>query len=68
MTVLIVCMVYRIGAAYIPGILWDWHIFTWFFIWSGYQGRALEIDNWGWLLEWTPVSTPPFGRLDRSTI
>jgi uncharacterized oligopeptide transporter (OPT) family protein len=26
-----------------------------FFIWSGYTNWALNIENWGWFIEWTPA-------------
>jgi uncharacterized oligopeptide transporter (OPT) family protein len=40
---------------YALGILFDWHIFTWFYIWSGYTNWAINIENWGWMIEWTPA-------------
>ncbi|KAG0636378.1 OPT oligopeptide transporter protein-domain-containing protein [Tuber brumale] len=46
---------FRVGSSYVPGVLWDWHIFTWFFVWSGYTNQALAIENWGWIFEWTPA-------------
>ncbi|KAK5131939.1 hypothetical protein LTR08_000451 [Meristemomyces frigidus] len=45
----------RVVSQYATGILWDWHIFTWFFIWSGYSNAALAVENWGWMIEWTPA-------------
>lgn len=26
-----------------------------FYIWSGYSNWALNIENWGWYMEWTPA-------------
>jgi hypothetical protein len=26
-----------------------------FYIWSGYTNGALNIENWGWYIEWTPA-------------
>lgn len=49
------CMVYRVGASYAPGILWDWHIFSWFYQWGNYNNHAIHIENWGWIFEWTPA-------------
>jgi uncharacterized oligopeptide transporter (OPT) family protein len=49
------CICYRVGASYAPGILWDWHIFSWFYQWSHYSNLALAIENWGWIYEWTPA-------------
>jgi len=45
----------RIVSYYAIGILYDWHIFTWFYIWGGYKNWALNIENWGWMYEWTPA-------------
>jgi len=45
----------RVVSQYALGILWDWHIFTWFYIWSGYSNQALAVENWGWYIEWTPA-------------
>jgi OPT family oligopeptide transporter len=45
----------RVISQYATGILWDWHIFTWFFIWGGYKNQALAVENWGWMIEWTPA-------------
>ncbi|CAM1504556.1 Fc.00g021470.m01.CDS01 [Cosmosporella sp. VM-42] len=40
---------------YADGILHNWHIFTWFYIWSGYSNGALAIENWGWYIQLTPA-------------
>ncbi|KAJ2903851.1 putative oligopeptide transporter protein [Zalerion maritima] len=45
----------RIASYYAVGILYDWHIFTWFYIWGGYNNWALNIENWGWMYELTPA-------------
>lgn len=45
----------RVASQYALGILWDWHIFTWFFIWGGYKNAAIDVENWGWYFEWTPA-------------
>ncbi|KAF9632569.1 Oligopeptide transporter OPT superfamily [Lasiodiplodia theobromae] len=45
----------RVVSQYAVGILWDWHIFTWFFIWGGYNNLAINVENWGWLIEFTPA-------------
>ncbi|RPB05497.1 OPT superfamily oligopeptide transporter [Choiromyces venosus 120613-1] len=50
-----VAIIFRVGSSYAPGVLWDWHFFTWFFVWSGYSNQALAIENWGWIFEWTPA-------------
>lgn len=45
----------RVVSQYATGILWDWHIFTWFFIWGKYNNQAMAIESWGWFIEWTPA-------------
>lgn len=41
---------------YADGILHNWHIFTWFYIWSGYSNPALlNPENWGWYIQLTPA-------------
>lgn len=45
----------RVVSQYALGILWDWHIFTWFFIWGKYNNAAIDVENWGWYFEWTPA-------------
>lgn len=50
-----IAIVFRVGSSYVPGVLWDWHIFTWFFVWSHFKNQALAVENWGWLFEWTPA-------------
>ena len=41
-------IMWRVCGSYAPGILWDWHFFTWFFTWSNYTNLAIHIENWGW--------------------
>ncbi|KAL1634554.1 hypothetical protein SLS56_002247 [Neofusicoccum ribis] len=48
-------LVLRVVSQYATGILWDWHIFTWFFIWGNYNNWAINIENWGWMIEFTPA-------------
>jgi uncharacterized oligopeptide transporter (OPT) family protein len=45
----------RVVSQYALGILWDWHFFTWFFIWGHYNNYAIVIQSWGWYLEFTPA-------------
>ena len=45
----------RVVSQYATGILWDWHIFTWFFIWGKHNNLAIHVENWGWFIEWTPA-------------
>ncbi|KAF2709777.1 oligopeptide transporter [Pleomassaria siparia CBS 279.74] len=45
----------RVVSQYAVGILWDWHIFTWFFIWGHYKNQAIAVESWGWFIEWTPA-------------
>ncbi|RPA81593.1 OPT superfamily oligopeptide transporter [Ascobolus immersus RN42] len=51
----LICIIWRVVSQYALGILWDWHIFTWFFIWGGYKNQAIAFENWGWFFEWTPA-------------
>lgn len=48
-------LILRVVSQYCLGILWDWHFFTWFYIWGNYNNSALAVENWGWYLEWTPA-------------
>ncbi|KAH0562517.1 hypothetical protein GP486_002792 [Trichoglossum hirsutum] len=45
----------RVVSQYALGILWDWHIFTWFYIWGNYKNLAIHVENWGWFIEFTPA-------------
>jgi uncharacterized oligopeptide transporter (OPT) family protein len=45
----------RVVSQYAIGILWDWHIFTWFYIWGNYKNLAIHVENWGWFIEFTPA-------------
>ncbi|KAM0245499.1 hypothetical protein ACHAP5_005306 [Fusarium lateritium] len=48
---LIICV-----GQYADGILHNWHIFTWFYVWSGYTATGLlEPENWGWYIQLTPA-------------
>lgn len=40
---------------YADGILHNWHLFSWFYAWSGYTNWAQNIDNWGWYIQITPA-------------
>lgn len=48
-------IIQRVVSYYAIGILYDWHIFTWFFIAGNYNNYAIVIENWGWIIEWTPA-------------
>ena len=48
-------IVHRVVSYYCIGILYDWHIFTWFYIWGNYNNLAIHAENWGWMIEWTPA-------------
>ncbi len=50
-----VALVLRVASQYCLGILWDWHIFTWIYIWGGYNNFAINPENWGWFIEFTPA-------------
>ncbi|KAK0657979.1 OPT oligopeptide transporter protein-domain-containing protein [Cercophora newfieldiana] len=47
--------VHRITSYYAIGIMYDWHVFTWIHIWSGYTSWAMNIESWGWYMQWTPA-------------
>ncbi|TDZ37357.1 putative metal-nicotianamine transporter YSL5 [Colletotrichum spinosum] len=47
------CICHRVASYYAIGILYDWHVFTWVHIWSGYTSWAMNIESWGWYFEWT---------------
>lgn len=45
-----------VGGSYADGILHDWHIFTWFYLWSGRKNKTcLTIESWGWYIQLTPA-------------
>ena len=44
-----------IVSQYADGILHNWHMFSWFYAWSGYTNWAQNIDNWGWYIQLTPA-------------
>lgn len=39
-------LIHRIVSYYAVGILYDWHVFTWIHIWSGYTSWALNIERY----------------------
>lgn len=50
-----ISLIQRVTSYYAIGILYDWHVFTWFYIWGNYNNWAINIENWGWMIEWTPA-------------
>ncbi|KAF5025367.1 hypothetical protein F66182_2532 [Fusarium sp. NRRL 66182] len=41
---------------YADGIIHNWHIFTWFYAWSGFTATGLlDIQSWGWYIQLTPA-------------
>lgn len=46
---------HTVTSQYATGILREWHLFTYFFIWSDYSNWAQNIDNWGWYILLTPA-------------
>ncbi|PSK46092.1 hypothetical protein B9Z65_5060 [Elsinoe australis] len=48
-------LILRVVSQYAIGILWDWHPFTWIFIWGKYNNRAIDAENWLWIIEFTPA-------------
>lgn len=51
----VAALLLRVVSQYALGILWDWHFFTWFYIWGHFKNQALAVENWGWYLEFTPA-------------
>lgn len=51
----LLAMILRVVSSYATGILWNWHIFTWFYIWGNYSNAAIWAENWGWYIELTPA-------------
>ncbi|MCJ1309402.1 hypothetical protein MMC25_003061 [Agyrium rufum] len=51
----VVALIMRVISQLAIGIFWDWHVFTWIFIWGGYHGPSITLENWGWFIEWTPA-------------
>lgn len=47
--------VHIIVSQYADGILHNWHLFSWFYAWSGYKNYGLNIENWGWYIQLTPA-------------
>jgi OPT family oligopeptide transporter len=47
--------IHIVVSQYADGILHNWRIFTWFYIWSGHSNWAQNIDNWGWYIQLTPA-------------
>ncbi|KAF2723590.1 oligopeptide transporter [Polychaeton citri CBS 116435] len=48
-------LILRVVSQYAIGILWDWHVFTWFYIWGNNKNHAIDAENWGWIIEFTPA-------------
>ncbi|PVH77466.1 OPT superfamily oligopeptide transporter [Cadophora sp. DSE1049] len=48
-------VILRVVSQYATGIIWDWHVFTWIFVWGKYHNAALAAESWGWFIEWTPA-------------
>ncbi|PYI08796.1 OPT superfamily oligopeptide transporter [Aspergillus sclerotiicarbonarius CBS 121057] len=55
LTVFVSSLVLRVASNFATGILWDWHVFTWIFIWGNYSNSAIFIENWAWYIEWSPA-------------
>ncbi|OAA40688.1 oligopeptide transporter [Metarhizium rileyi] len=48
-------MTHIVVSQYANGILHEWHLFTWFYAWSGYTNWAINIESWGWYIQLTPA-------------
>ena len=40
-----VAFVLGVISQYCVGILWDWHMFTWFYMWGHYKNLAIHVEN-----------------------
>ncbi|KAL4789265.1 OPT oligopeptide transporter protein-domain-containing protein [Aspergillus venezuelensis] len=46
-------LVWSVGSAYAPGILYQWNVFWWIYKWGGHS--IVGAVNWGWLSwQWSP--------------
>jgi OPT family oligopeptide transporter len=50
-----VAIIIRVTSQYALGIIWEWHFFTWFYIWGNYNNLAIAVENWGWFVQFTPA-------------
>jgi hypothetical protein len=53
-------MVLRVVSQYALGILWEWHFFWWFHVWThmstgSWGSLAIHVENWGWFIQFTPA-------------
>jgi hypothetical protein len=52
-------LIVRVVSQYATGILWDWHFFTWFYIWGHYKSEPLTLQH---ICSKLTVLRPSFGR------
>jgi hypothetical protein len=45
----VVAITQKVASSWVPGILYDWHVFNWIAVWGGRS--AQYVDNWGWMFE-----------------
>ncbi|KAK1981466.1 OPT oligopeptide transporter protein-domain-containing protein [Colletotrichum cereale] len=48
-------MVLRVVSQYAPGLLWEWHVFTWLASANIFPNLAIAAESWGFFLEWSPA-------------
>jgi uncharacterized oligopeptide transporter (OPT) family protein len=48
-------LILRVISQYALGIVWEWHFFTWFYVWGHYRNLAIHVENWGWFIQFTPA-------------
>ncbi|GJC97743.1 oligopeptide transporter [Colletotrichum higginsianum] len=48
-------MVLRVISQYAPGLLWEWHVFTWLANANIFRSLAIAAESWGWLIELSPA-------------
>ncbi|KAL2127811.1 hypothetical protein VTI74DRAFT_10143 [Chaetomium olivicolor] len=51
----VAAMVLRVVSQYAPGLLWEWHVFTWLASANIVPSLAIAAESWGWFLEWSPA-------------
>ncbi|EFQ35646.1 hypothetical protein CGRA01v4_09830 [Colletotrichum graminicola] len=48
-------MVLRVVSQYAPGLLWEWHAFTWLANANIARNLAIAAESWGWVIELSPA-------------
>ncbi|KAI0505383.1 OPT oligopeptide transporter protein-domain-containing protein [Xylaria bambusicola] len=51
----IAAMTLRVTSQWMPGVFWNWHIFTWLAELGIAPSLCVAAESWGWSLEWSPA-------------